>query len=224
MAFQAGGFFGRPLFRPFGWIFLLFAGDCGIIAEEGIGLKKTICRAAAALLAAVFVGCAVYADIYQQAEGFGQMEKLAQVAVLCRVEEAPQRQEYVMHTSLQAEQVFKGKAEEELLLRQSIEEEPLSPGRYILFLEEREDNQGIYYYLCCGRQGVFALEDGQMIAQDPAMDDAEMQSWAKVYLPQEPPATAGQRAAWLAGLLAPVLIVLTLLYVRGRRDQSPLAK
>ena len=63
-----------------------------------------------------------------------------------------------------------------------------------------------------------------MIAQDPAMDDEEMQAWAQVYLPQEPPATAGQRAAWLAGLLAPVLAVLTLLYVRGRRDQSPLKK
>ena len=129
-----------------------------------------------------------------------------------------------MHTALKTEQVFKGKAEGQLSLRQSVEEEPLSPGRYILFLEEREDNQGTYYYLCCGRQGIFRLEDERMIAQDPAMDDEEMQSWAQVYLPQEPPATAGQRAAWLAGLLAPVLAVLTLLYVRGRRDQSPLAK
>ncbi len=129
-----------------------------------------------------------------------------------------------MHTALKTEQVFKGKAEGQLSLRQSVEEEPLSPGRYILFLEEREDNQGTYYYLCCGRQGIFRLEDERMIAQDPAMDDEEMQSWAQVYLPQEPPATAGQRAAWLAGLLAPVLAVLTLFYVRGRRDQSPLAK
>lgn len=188
-------------------------------------MGRKICKIAAGLIAlAVFAAGAVYADIYQKAEGFGQMEKLAQVAVLCRVEGEPQRQEYVMHTDLQAEQVFKGKAEDQLLLRQPAEEEPLSPGRYVLFLEEREDNQGIYYYLCCGRQGVFRLEGGRMIAQDPAMDDEEMQAWAQVYLPQEPPATAGQRAAWLAGLLAPVLAVLTLLYVRGRRDQSPLKK
>ena len=144
------------------------------------------------------------------------MEKLAQVAVLCRAEGEPQRQEYVMHTALKTEQVFKGKAEGQLSLRQSVEEEPLSPGRYILFLEEREDNQGTYYYLCCGRQGIFRLEDERMIAQDPAMDDEEMQSWAQVYLPQEPPATAGQRAAWLAGLLAPVLAVLTLSIAAGK--------
>ncbi len=187
-------------------------------------MGRTIGKIAFGLLLAVFVACAAYADLYQQAEGFGQMEKLAQVAVLCQAEGEPQCQEYVMHTALKTEQVFKGKAEGQLSLRQSVEEEPLSPGRYILFLEEREDNQGTYYYLCCGRQGIFRLEDERMIAQDLAMDDEEMQSWAQVYLPQEPPATAGQRAAWLAGLLAPVLAVLTLFYVRGRRDQSPLAK
>lgn len=187
-------------------------------------MKKIICRAAAVLLAAVFAGCAVYADIYQQAQGFAQMEKLAQVALLCRVEGQPQRQEYVMHTALQVERVFKGKAEQQLLLRQSAEEEPLPAGQYVLFLEEREDNQGAYYYLCCGRQGVFRLENGQMLPQDPAMDDQEMQAWAQVYLPQEPPATAGQRAAWLAGLLTPVFLVLLLCYLRGRRRGSPLQK
>jgi len=46
------------------------------------------------------------------------LEKLAQVAVLCRAEGEPQRQEYVMHTALKTEQVFKGKAEGQLSLRQ----------------------------------------------------------------------------------------------------------
>ena len=71
-------------------------------------MGRTIGKIAFGLLLAVFVACAAYADLYQQAEGFGQMEKLAQVAVLCQVEGEPQRQEYVMHTALKTEQVFKG--------------------------------------------------------------------------------------------------------------------
>lgn len=195
-----------------------------MIAGEGIELRKRMVQLAAGLLLAAFAACTAWAGIYQQAQGFGQMETLAQVAVLCQVEGEPQRQEYVMHTTLQVEQVFKGKAEGPLLLRQPIQEQPLAPGRYVLFLEEREDNQGLYYYLCCGAQGVFRLEDGALIAQDPAMDDAEMQAWAQIYLPQEPPATPGQRAAWLAGLLTPVVLVLVFCYVRGRRTGSPLQK
>ena len=106
-------------------------------------MGRKICKAAAGLLLAVLAVCTAQASLYQQAEGFGQLEQLAQIAVLCRVEEEPQRQEYVMHTALQVEQVFKGKAEGPLLLRQSVEEQPLSSGRYVLFLEAREDNQEI---------------------------------------------------------------------------------
>lgn len=187
-------------------------------------MGRKICKAAAGLLLAVLAVCTAQASLYQQAEDFGQLEQLAQIAVLCRVEEEPQRQEYVMHTALQVEQVFKGKAEGPLLLRQSVEEQPLSSGRYVLFLEAREDNQGPYYYLCCGEQGVFRLENGAPVPLDPAMNDAELQAWAQVYLPQEPPATAGQRAAWLAGLLTPVFLVLFVCYLRGRSGGSPLQK
>ena len=47
-------------------------------------MGRTIGKIAFGLLLAVFVACAAYADLYQQAEGFGQMEKLAQVAEIGR--------------------------------------------------------------------------------------------------------------------------------------------